>query len=238
MKSASVFRLFLTIIALSLPITTTSFQFPSLFQQASPKQRLKDNSIKAKELLQDLEGLIRRAPKNGIDTPSELEEEILDTLQRLEGINPTPKPVRNLLKMNGFWKMRWTNFEPAAPSSGKLGPFVGDVFQDISIPDGGARNILRIDFPPIAGELKADVDIVNDNTVAITFVSVANKLAGIFPAGPKVEFEPGKEVRLWEHVYLDDTYRILYARRREEDALRGFAYVMKRADDERFETGV
>jgi hypothetical protein len=52
-----------------------------------------------------------------------------------------------------------------------------------------------------------------------------------------IDFE-GREVRLWEHVYLDNEYRILYARRQEEKESRGFLYVMKRADGERFETGV
>jgi hypothetical protein len=133
--------------------------------------------------------------------------------------------------------MLWTNFSPVAPSSGKLGPFVGDVYQDVNF-SGKARNILRIDFPPIAGELVASPSVVNDSTMAITFESVGNKLAGVLPLGPKIQFEPNKEVRLWEHIYLDDKIRILYARRKEETASRGFLYVMQRADEERFETGV
>jgi hypothetical protein len=140
--------------------------------------------------------------------------------------------------MNGFWKMRWTNFSPAAPSSGKLGPFVGEVYQDINLQAGEFRNILKLDFPPIAGELFATPEIRNDSTVAITFVSVGNKLGGIIPFGPKIQFEPGKEVRLWEHAYLDEEYRILYARREEDEGTRGFLYVMKRADDDRFDTNV
>ena len=47
--------------------------------------------------------------------------------------------------------------------------------------------------------------------MAITFETVGNKIAGVLPLGPKIEFETGKEVRLWEHVYLDDDYRIRLA---------------------------
>jgi len=133
--------------------------------------------------------------------------------------------------------MRWTNFAPAAPSSGQLGPLVGDVYQDIDLitPNAQAKNILKIDFPPIKGALVADPSILNDTTMAITFCRVSNKLAGVLPLGPKIEFEPGKEVRVWEHVYLDQDYRIFYARRANDTSSRGFVYVMKRADEERFE---
>jgi hypothetical protein len=224
---------------------TSSFQFPSLPIITIPSSWGENiGSFKTKkqvsttELLDRLEILINQAPKNGIDTPLQLESQISSLCQELEGVNPTRSPARSDL-MNGFWKMRWTNFSPAAPSSGKLGPLIGTVYQNLDLPQGAFRNILQIDFPPIAGELFASPQIVNDSTVAITFVSVGNKLAGIIPFGPKIQFEEGKEVRLWEHVYLDDKYRILYARRQQEAAdNRGFLYVMKRAEDERFETNV
>lgn len=189
-------------------------------------------------LLTQLVEKIEQAPKNGINTPRELDQEIVALCQSLERCNPTPRPVRNTSKMSGFWKMLYTNFEPAAPSSGKLGPFVGDVYQDVDFVNNRARNILRINSPPIAGELVASPSIVSDSILAIAFESVGNKLAGFLPLGPKIQFEPNKEIRFWEHVYLDDTYRILYARRSDEKETRGFLYVMQRADEERFETGL
>ena len=174
---------------------------------------------------------------NGIDTPPELESEIIQVCQQLEAINPTRKPTKSDT-INGFWKMLWTNFDPPAPSSGKLGPLTGTVYQDLDLSAPSARNILKISFPPIAGELYADPKIINDTTASITFVSVGNKIGGVIPLGPKIQFEEGKEVRLWEHIYLDDEYRILYARRADETDSRGFLYVMKRAEEERFSTNV
>ena len=214
------------------PLSSAGFQLPSFLPLVVTPSR-----EQAADLLSDLRSKIRQAPKNGIDTPPTLEKEIILLCERLEKCNPTPRPIRNTKKMNGFWKMLWTNFYPVAPSSGKLGPFVGDVYQDVDF-SGKARNILRIDFPPIVGELVASPSIVNDSTMAITFESVGNKLAGVLPLGPKIQFEPNKEVRLWEHVYVDDDIRILYARRKEDTESRGFVYVMQRADEERFETGV
>ena len=213
-------------------VTTRAFEFPIFsFAPTAPK-------VSSQVLLRELDSLIQQCPKNGLDTPEDLEDQILDLCRRLEKQNPTKAPVKNSKMMSGFWRMEWTNFAPAAPSSGKLGPFVGDVFQDVDLTENQrARNILRVNFPPICGELTASTNVVNDSTLAITFQTVGNKIGGVIPLGPKIDFE-GREVRLWEHVYLDDEYRILYARRQEEEESRGFLYVMKRADDERFETGV
>lgn len=212
--------------------TATAFEFPQFpFAPATPK-------LSPQVLLQELDSLIQQSPKNGLDTPEDISEQILDVCRQLEQQNPTRAPVKNSKMMTGFWRMEWTNFAPAAPSSGKLGPFVGDVYQDVDLSENQiARNILRVNFPPICGELAASTNAIDDSTLAITFQTVANKIGGVIPLGPKIDFE-GREVRLWEHVYLDDEYRILYARRQEEEESRGFLYVMKRADDERFETGV
>lgn len=228
-------RLCIFLLLLASPIVRT-FEFP--FLSFKPATSRSTNAANAQELLTALQSRIQQAPKNGINTPPELGEEIVTLCEKLEKCNPTPRPVRNEAKMNGFWKMLWTNFEPVAPSSGKLGPFTGDVYQDIDFVNGVARNILRIDFPPIMGELTASASIVSDSTMAITFETVGNNIAGKIPLGPKIKFEANKEIRLWEHVYLDDEIRVLYARRQEDTSSRGFLYVMQRADDERFETNI
>jgi len=145
------------------------FQLRTFFPVANPTS----SAEKAADLLLDLKDKIRQAPKNGIGTPPTLEDEIVTLCEKLEKCNPTRRPIQNTLKMNGFWRMLWTNFSPVAPSSGKLGPFIGDVYQDVNF-NGKARNILRINFPPIVGELVASPSVVNDSTMAITFESVGN----------------------------------------------------------------
>ena len=264
MVQSSLFqRLFLrAVLSLWLFVTMAqgfAFSWPPSFPSFTANTNNQDNAAskaaQAQECLQTLESLIDQAPKNGIDTPVTLVKEIESVCKELEALTPIPKPTQDPNVLTGFWKMRWTNFFPVAPSSGKLGPFVGDVFQDIDLigdRHGKAKNILRIaPFPPIVGALIAAPSIVDDTTAAITFEQVSNQFAGVLPLGPKIEFERGQEVRLWEHTYVDQDYRILYARRRDpvevedddnaesvDNNPRGFIFVMKRADDERFDPGV
>ena len=44
-------------------------------------------------LLEQLKGLISQAPKNGIDTPEELQMQIVRLCQELETVNPTKMPT-------------------------------------------------------------------------------------------------------------------------------------------------
>ncbi len=66
--------------------------------------------------------------------------------------------------MNGFWRLLYSDFNPPATSSGKLGPFVGEVFQDLNSNIGEIRNILRLNFPPIQGGLVARQTIRDPQT--------------------------------------------------------------------------
>jgi PAP_fibrillin len=220
-----------------LPLTAVrSFELPSFTIFGSNKPKPQDQTV-TDILFTKLRADIQKAPKNGINTPKVLELEILRVCEALRSSNPTPNPALNKQMMNGFWKMLWTNFSPASPSTGKLGPFIGTVYQDIDLDDSVARNIVKIDIPPIAGELVADVKVANSNTIAISFKTVGSKLGGILKVGPNIQFEAGQEVRLWEHLYLDRQYRIFYARRVEAND-KGFLYVMERAEQDRFETNV
>jgi hypothetical protein len=212
-------------------------------------------------LLQKLHSLIERAPQNGIETPTELQLQIKDLCTQLQQVNPNPKPCLAPSLLNGFWYMLYTDYSPPGPSSGKLGPFVGNVYQEIDLDEGVARNIFRLQnslLPVlnIIGELTAFPTTKDDGTtVAITFDKVGTKVCGLLPLGPNIEFPKGQEIRLWNHIYVDDTYRILFAKnnapapKEENDdgstittkAVgndRGFLYIMKRADNERFVTNI
>jgi hypothetical protein len=266
-------------------VSTTSTTLWSNYNHVKIDETATTTTIKAKTLLSTLEELISTAPKNGIDTPKELAIQIQSICEQLEDITPNPSPTQHPELLNGFWFMLWTNYGPPAPSSGKLGPFIGDVYQDLQLPTtitnhnnndsddstptpasvsggggrGVARNIFKLDVPPIMGELYATPKVIDDTTIAITFVKVGTKFAQFIPLGPNVQFETGKEVRLWDHRYVDTQYRILYAKNAaadndNNDAVttstnhqpsdtesgdsRGFLYVMKRADESRFATNI
>ena len=140
--------------------------------------------------------------------------------------------------MGGFWKMSYTDFAPAAPSSGKLGPFVGDVFQDLRPEEGRGFNILRVGFPPIKGALVAKARVKSKDAWEIEFDRVGNTLGGVVPFGPKITFEPGAQIRIWEILYLSEERRILKAYRPGAPEDEKFLFVFQRAEEERFSVPV
>jgi len=122
----------------------------------------------AKGLIAELRTLTGKSPKNGIDCPAGLAADIDATCRELERLNPTSQPANSPL-MAGFWRMLYTDFTPAAPSSGKLGPFVGDVYQDLRPSEGLGKNILSIGFPPI--KVRLSRTLTRTLTLAVPSVS-------------------------------------------------------------------
>lgn len=100
---------------------------------------------------------------NGLNATPEQRQSIKKLAETLESFNPISNPALSP-SMNGFWRMLYTDFEPAAASSGKLGPFVGEVFQDLDMSQGKIKNILKIKFPPIEGALVANASIRDKKT--------------------------------------------------------------------------
>ena len=160
----------------------------------------------------------------------------------LEKYNPTSVPAYSS-KMNGMWKLLYTDFAPAAASSGKLGhsniylqipplayllihptgPFIGDVYQNLDSNVGIIKNILKLDFLRVEGSLIAKQSIVNGNTWQIEFDRVENSVAGF--QLPVTKFKT-REIRYWEIVYLDNDLRILRAKRPE--ATESFLFILRR----------
>lgn len=146
-------------------IGSIMFLWLILFVQSKP--------ISVIELKARLVGRINNAPKNGVNCPNDLKIEIADLVDQMERKNPTKNPACSSL-MKGSWKMMYTDFSPAAPSSGKLGPFIGDVYQDLTDgiltktkltkgvrrDEGSIRNILKIAFPPISGALYYSLNLL------------------------------------------------------------------------------
>ena len=117
------------------------------------------------ELKLSLTAAVAVCQPNGIQATDLQREEVNRFVEGLESVNPTRKPALSPL-MNGFWRMSYTDFTPAAPSSGQLGPFVGDVYQDLEFDGekGIIKNILDIKFPPLTGALIAKQRIKDSST--------------------------------------------------------------------------
>lgn len=87
------------------------------------------------QLKQELFQQINLAKPNGLKATPEIKQTLNKIVKDVEKMNPTSKPAYSEL-MNGFWRLQYSDFFPPSTSSGKLGPFVGDVFQDLNSKQG------------------------------------------------------------------------------------------------------
>lgn len=176
-------------------------------------------------------GDISKVSQNGIKCSSESRAIIRSLVAKLEATNPTAKPARSAAN-DGYWRLLYTDFMPAAPSSGKLGPFVGDVFQRISSRESPPTidNILKISVPPLGGRLRADQRAISDNKWEITFDFVQNEVFGI--ALPPIKFKT-VEKRTWKIVFLDSDLKIIraYNSAFSEEDVTPFIFVLRREQE-------
>jgi hypothetical protein len=77
-----------------------------------------ESTFLASESKQLLIDALQDISQNGISTPTEKRAEISSLVESLETFNPTVKPALSP-RMNGYWKLLYTDFSPAATSSGK-----------------------------------------------------------------------------------------------------------------------
>lgn len=193
------------------------------------KQQKTRNLISRKEELIQL--LQTECQPNGIKCSNQQRQQVSNLVVALESLNPTSKPALSL-KMNGFWRLLYTDFSPVGTSAGQLGPFIGDVFQDLDGTNGVIKNLLSISFPPIQGGLVANQAIKDNNTWEIAFDRVGNYFAGWKLSSTK--FPVRKEIRLWDITFLDDELRIMRARRDDRSAEESFIFVLIRDEASRF----
>lgn len=85
---------------------------------------------------------LEKVSPNGLTATPDDQRKIAEMVTAVERENPTSAPAHSPL-MAGFWRMLYTDMEPA-PSSGKLGPFVGEVYQDLRPTDGLIVNLLKV----------------------------------------------------------------------------------------------
>ena len=194
----------------------------SLFKTKEPNENLERTKLLLLKQLQTCQ-------PNGINVNIDKRKHINNIVIELESKNPTSKPAYSS-KMNGFWRMLYTDFSPPSTSSGKLGPFIGEVYQDLDSNNNIIKNILNLSFPPLTGALIAKQRILNDNTWAIEFDRVGNKLFNRINL-PTTKFKPGDQIRLWEITYLDADLRIMRARRPEVDTKESFIFILKKELD-------
>jgi len=183
---------------------------------------------------------ILKTGKNGASRTKEQQSNIDSYVKVLEKYNPTSSPAYSS-KMNGMWRLLYTDFEPAAASSGKIGyfstrsfkyfsliksstgPFIGDVYQELDSNVGVVKNILKLDFLRVEGCLIAKQTVLNSNAWQIEFDRLENSVAGF--KLPINKFKT-RQIRNWNIAYLDNDLRILRAKR--PDATESFLFILRR----------
>jgi len=157
-------------------------------------------------------------PKNGVAATQEQRADIEGKLNALVALNPTENPADKLVGeweafFDGSFKSIYTNTTGA--SNGKVGPFVGDVWQQfVTSRDentGVVTNNLKLG--PLRGQLTARAERRSGTKMDVLFEQIVFKLFGI-PISTK-EFGPNskegkKEPKgSWDIKYMDRDLRIL-----------------------------
>lgn len=145
-------KFYFILVALSLAYLTNSLFIHKLATQLDVSKRRKSVAlydVKGQKLLdnlkQNLYSKLELCQPNGLDVSNEKRLEINNLTKQIEALNPTKNTAKSDL-MNGFWRMLYTDLTPAAASNGKLGPFVGEVFQDLNSQTLQVKNLLQVSY--------------------------------------------------------------------------------------------
>uniref|UniRef100_A0A7S4DWF7 Plastid lipid-associated protein/fibrillin conserved domain-containing protein n=1 Tax=Lotharella globosa TaxID=91324 RepID=A0A7S4DWF7_9EUKA len=156
--------------------------------------------------VESLKTAIREKSKgtnNGVDASPARREEIAELLQELEAANPTRKLTSSPL-ISGSWKLLYTTNDGS--SAGKIGPFVGDVVQNVELQDGEYVNIVSLANGAFRGVLTATWDNVSDKLWKVKFKDIKLELFGVV-----LQEKELPATGTWRMTYLDDDFRVLYA---------------------------
>lgn len=158
------------------------------------------------QLIKDEINLLAKGTSNGITASDEIRSSISNLVKELESANPTPK-LSSSDKVDGAWKLIYTSNQGS--SAGKLGPFVGEVEQMISLKGNDSPyyvNFVRLGGGIVEGALTATWEVISNDKWQVNFESVEFKIFGATLVQKQLS-----AVGIWRLTFLDDNFRILYA---------------------------
>lgn len=176
--------------------------------------------------LQSLIAECEATQPNGLKASTVQRETISALVNALEKFNVTPRPARSA-QQEGLWTLLYTDLPPAE-SSGKIGPFIGAVTQNLEPSRNRIENILTVKSVGIRGVLSAKQSVVDDFTWLITFDRLSVSIFGIKLVDRPF---PRQEIRTWRTVFLSDSLRIIRAKRLESGD-EGFLFILARRGGE------
>lgn len=145
-----------------------------------------------------------KGTSNGIKASSNQKQIISDNVKLLEKQNKITK-ISSSPKLNGTWQLLYTTNEGS--SAGKVGPFIGNVFQIIDQPQKTYVNKVTILNNIFDATLSANWKELKPQLWQVQFLDLKFKLFGTKLSESKFNDVTG----IWRTTYLDDNMRILYA---------------------------
>ena len=168
--------------------------------RASRASALGKPGVDIAALKQEIRGLAT-GTQNGIKATENSRVAINAAVRKLEKANQVRK-LASTEKLEGSWKLVYTTNDGS--SAGKLGPFIGDVVQNIDL--GLEKYVNYVRLPLIEGALTTTWVALNDKTWKVKFESIKFAFAGITILKKNLRAEG-----IWRLTYVDDDLRILYA---------------------------
>mmetsp|Transcript_2684 Transcript_2684/g.3658 ORF Transcript_2684/g.3658 Transcript_2684/m.3658 type:complete len:212 (-) Transcript_2684:122-757(-) len=167
-------------------------------------------------------GIIALVHPNDALSPSQIKSKIVKLAQGTQnGLNASPRTSAEINKLcdilkpspqrkpalssalNGRWELLYTT--TTGNSAGKLGPLVGKVYQEIDLQSLRYLNILELG--PIVAKLDATWEILAPDQWKVIFRSLQFSILGF--SFPEKDLSA---TGIWRMTYLDDDFRILYAK--------------------------
>jgi len=136
------------------------------------------------------------APKNGVGATPAQQKNVWAAALKLQNKCPVQPARKPLL---GVWELAYCTNQGG--SSGKLGPFVGDVTQTFL---DDCRFINAVELGPLRVALEAEWDVVNDTRIRVSFREMAFSLLGM-----ELFRKPAKGKGVWEQCYVDSNLRVM-----------------------------
>lgn len=159
---------------------------------------------KAETLKQSLRD-ITKGTSNGIKATDDVRSKVAKIVKDLELLNDV-KSIGTSPIMNGNWKLMYTTTNDG-PSSGRLGPFIGRVDQDVDVTNTKYINGVRLGGGIVQGALTATWDNLGPKLWTVKFLNIEIKLFGIAVLKKSLLGTEGT----WQMTYLDKDIRVLYA---------------------------
>ncbi|BDA42824.1 hypothetical protein COCOBI_03-7170 [Coccomyxa sp. Obi] len=144
--------------------------------------------------------------KNGLDRSSAQAQQISELINELE----TKGQLEDIKLTGTQWRLVYTS--STASSSGKIGPFIGRVFQ-VFPQDQLGQYINKVDFGLVKADLLANYKQPARDRIDVAFEYIHWQLGPLQFKQDISQGRPDTSGGFWKLSYTDEDFRVLYTNR-------------------------